>query len=54
MLRRNPGILNPASRFKRARRRKNLTDCLQILENQGIQGELALFILSLAKNGGEG
>jgi len=43
------------SRLKKARKRKELTECLQILENQGVQGELALFALSLADdNGGEG
>lgn len=41
---------SPLARLKKARRRKKLTECLQILENQGIQGELALFTLSLLKN----
>jgi transposase-like protein len=45
---------SPVSRLKKARRRKELTECLQILENQGIQGDLALFTLSLANDGGEG
>jgi len=44
---------SPLARLKQARRRKKLTECLQILENQGIQGELALFTLSLANEGGK-
>ena len=41
------------SKLKAARRRKELTECLQILENSGIQGEMAIFSLSLATDGGE-
>ncbi len=40
--------------LKKSRKRKELTKCLEVLENQGIQGELALFALSLAAEGGEG
>jgi transposase-like protein len=46
---------SPVARLQQARKRKQLTECLQVLESQGIQSELALFTLSLApENGGEG
>jgi hypothetical protein len=46
---------SPLARLKKSRKRKELTECLQVLEDSGIQGEIALFILSLADdNGGEG
>jgi transposase-like protein len=46
---------SPVTRLKKSRKRKELTECLQVLEDSGIQGEIALFILSLADdNGGEG
>ncbi len=38
---------SPLDQFKKARRRKELTKCLEILESQGIRGEVALFTLSL-------
>jgi hypothetical protein len=42
-------------RLKKSQKRKELTEYLQIPENQSIQNELALFTLSLApENGGEG
>jgi hypothetical protein len=45
---------SPLAQLKKARRRKELSECLQVLEDSGIQGELALFVLSLADdNGGE-
>ncbi len=44
---------SPLAKLKAARRRKELTECLQILENSGIQGEMAIFSLSLATDGGE-
>jgi hypothetical protein len=45
---------SPVARLRVSRKRKELTECLQILESQGIRGDLALFALSLAHdNGGE-
>jgi hypothetical protein len=44
---------SPLAKLKKARRRKELTECLEILENQGIQGYLAIFTLSLAADGGD-
>jgi hypothetical protein len=44
---------SPLAKLKKSRRRKELTDCLEILENQGIRGDLAIFTLSLAADGGE-
>ncbi len=41
---------SPLARLKKARRRKELTQCLEILESQGIRGELALFSLSLVSD----
>ncbi len=43
---------SPVSRLKKARKRRELTECLQILEKQGIQSEIALFTLSLADDNG--
>ncbi len=39
---------SPLARLRKARKRKDLTKCLEILESQGLRGELALFSLSLA------
>lgn len=36
----------PIEKLKRQRKRKRLTDCLEILADGGIQGDEALFILS--------
>jgi hypothetical protein len=44
---------SPLAKLKKARRRKELTECLQILENRDIRGDLAIFTLSLAADGGE-
>jgi hypothetical protein len=44
---------SPLAKLKVARRRKQLNECLQILENSGIHGETAIFSLSLATDGGE-
>jgi transposase-like protein len=45
---------SPLARLKKSRKRKELTECLQVLEDSGVQGEIALFTLSLANdNGGE-
>jgi hypothetical protein len=41
------------SKLKAARRRKQLTECLGIFENQGIYDETAIFTLSLASDGSE-
>jgi len=49
-----PSGFCPVARLNESRKQKKLTECLQILENQGIQGELAIFALSLADDGGEG
>jgi hypothetical protein len=43
---------SPLAKLKKARKRKELTKCLEILENRGIQGDLALFTLSLTADGG--
>lgn len=42
---------SPVSQLKKARRRKGLTESLEILESRGIQGELALFCITLASGG---
>ena len=44
---------SPLRKLKKARKRQELTNCLEILENQGIRGDLAIFILSLAADGSE-
>lgn len=44
---------SPLAKLKKAIKRKELTNCLEILENQDIRGDLAIFILSLAAEGGE-
>ncbi|MBW4549294.1 MAG: hypothetical protein KME25_33535 [Symplocastrum torsivum CPER-KK1] len=45
---------SPLPKLKKARKRKELTNCLEILEKQGIRGEeLTIFTLSLANDGGE-
>jgi hypothetical protein len=44
---------SPLAKLKKAHRRKELTECLQILENRDIRGDLAIFTLSLAADGGE-
>ncbi len=43
---------SPLAQLKAARRRKDLTKCIEILENQGLRGELALFSLSLISASG--
>jgi hypothetical protein len=40
-------------KLKRRRRQKRLTQCLEILEEQNLSGDLAIFTLSLAADGGE-
>jgi len=44
---------SPLAKLKKARKRKELTNCLEILESQDIRGDLAIFILSLASDGSE-
>jgi predicted RNA-binding Zn-ribbon protein involved in translation (DUF1610 family) len=44
---------SPLAKLKKARRRKELTECLEILQGQCIQGDLAIFTLSLAADGGD-
>jgi hypothetical protein len=44
-------ICSHLTQLKKALRRKNLSKCLEILENQGIEGELSLFVLSVINVG---
>jgi hypothetical protein len=44
----------PLAKLKKARKRKAMTDCLEILEDSGIRGDLAIFTLSIAADGAEG
>ena len=44
-------ICSHLTQLKKALRRKNLSKCLEILENQGIEGELSLFVLSVINTG---
>jgi hypothetical protein len=36
---------SPLRKLKKARKRQELTNCLEILENQGIRGDVAVFVL---------
>jgi hypothetical protein len=45
-------VKSDRGKLKRLRKRKRLTDCLEILGEKGIHGDLAIFILSSL--GGEG